>query len=85
MAEIGYEVLPAFQRNGIMRESVPEVLDYAFDKLGLQAIEAYTHLNNIASTRLLNKFKFTAHSAADADFMLLRLTGDEWHKERLNK
>jgi len=57
-AEIGYEMLPAFQRMGIMQEVFPEVIRYGFEKMKLQSIEAYTASENERSTRLLEKNSF---------------------------
>lgn len=84
-AEIGYEVLPSFQRNGVMRESIPEVLHYGFAKLGLHAIEACTHIDNHASTALLHRFGFTTERAADGALMILKLTADHWQREHFRQ
>ena len=57
-AEIGYELLPAFQGQGIMQEATSKVIAFGLDVIGLKAIEAYTHLENKNSSRLLEKFNF---------------------------
>lgn len=57
-AEIGYELDPVWQGKGIMQEAMGSVLQFAFDKTDLVKIEAYTHPENIGSTRLLKKFGF---------------------------
>ena len=57
-AEIGYELLPAFQGQGIMQEATSKVIEFALDVIGLKAIEANTHLENKNSSKLLEKFKF---------------------------
>jgi ribosomal-protein-alanine N-acetyltransferase len=57
-AEIGYELLPAFQRQGIMQEAISKVIAFGFDVLGLKTIEAYTHLENENSSKLLTKYNF---------------------------
>ena len=56
--EIGYELLPAFQLQGIMQEALSKVIAYAFDVLKLKSIEAHTHLENKSSTKLLEKHHF---------------------------
>jgi [ribosomal protein S5]-alanine N-acetyltransferase len=81
-AEIGYELLPSFQKKGVMREAVPAVLDYGFAKIGLHTIEACTHVNNLDSARLLHRFQFVRGAVVDGEFMILKLTADNWRKQR---
>ena len=57
-AEIGYELLPDFQGKGIAYEAMLVVLDYGFNIMSLNKIEAYTHKENLASIKLLEKFRF---------------------------
>jgi len=57
-AEIGYELLPQFQGKGLMSEAVKSILDYAFNEAGFEYIEAYTHRENIASKKLLERVGF---------------------------
>lgn len=56
--ELGYELLPAFHRKGIMSEAVGAILNYGFESLQLETIEAFTNKNNLASYQLLFKNKF---------------------------
>jgi ribosomal-protein-alanine N-acetyltransferase len=56
--EIGYELMIDFQSKGIMKEASERVIDYAFQTLRFQKIEAFTHNNNRNSTKLLEKFGF---------------------------
>lgn len=67
-AELGYELLPQFQGKGLMSEAVEALLKYAFDEMGIEAIEAYTHRENVASKKLLERrgFKLVADKI-DAD------------------
>jgi ribosomal-protein-alanine N-acetyltransferase len=60
IAEIGYDLNPAFQRKGIMDEALKSVIDFGFTKLNLYKIEAFTHKANESSIRLLenNRFRF---------------------------
>lgn len=60
-AELGYELLPSRQGKGIMTEAIKAVIEFAFNKAGLTTLEAYTHKDNHASTRLLQKHGFTPH------------------------
>jgi ribosomal-protein-alanine N-acetyltransferase len=64
-AEIGYELLPAFQGQGIMQEAISKVIAFGLDVIGLKAIEAYTHLENESSSKLLEKFNFRKQKNID--------------------
>jgi ribosomal-protein-alanine N-acetyltransferase len=64
-AEIGYELLPAFQRQGIMQEAASKVILFGLDVMGLKAIEAYTHPENENSSNLLKKFNFRKQEKSD--------------------
>lgn len=52
-AEVGYDLIPAFHKKGIMNEALREVLRFGFENLDLQMIEAFTQLDNLASKNLL--------------------------------
>jgi ribosomal-protein-alanine N-acetyltransferase len=58
LAELGYELFPAFQGRGLMSEAVKAVLDYGFKDRALTSIEAYTHKDNKRSKKMLAKFQF---------------------------
>lgn len=57
--EIGYELLTNFQGQGIMKEAVQKVTDYAFNTVQVQKIEAFIHRDNQNSIRLLEKLSFS--------------------------
>jgi ribosomal-protein-alanine N-acetyltransferase len=57
-AEVGYELLPDFQRKGIAQEAFPPIIDFGFKVMLLNKIEAYTHKENSSSIKLLEKFGF---------------------------
>ena len=65
--EIGYELLTNFQGQGIMKEATGKVIDYAFQTMRLQKIEAFTHNGNRNSTKLLEKFGFIKLIEADKE------------------
>lgn len=79
-AELGYELLPAYQGKGIMTEAIAAVLRFGFDQLGFTSIEAWTHPGNLRSSALLEKAGFKrdhaaeAHKPADAPEMIYSLT-----------
>ena len=56
--EIGYELLPDYQGQGIMAEATKEIIEFAVNILGIKIIEAFTHKDNQTSTKLLQKLKF---------------------------
>ncbi|WP_435925579.1 GNAT family N-acetyltransferase [Paenibacillus sp. DYY-L-2] len=57
-AEIGYELNPAYWRQGVMTEVLQEVLRFGFEDLGLNRIEAFIDPDNIRSRYLLEKTGF---------------------------
>lgn len=63
VAEVGYNLSPKFQNKGIMSEALKCVIDFGFDKLKLDKIEAFTHNKNENSKKLLEKtgFHFMEH------------------------
>jgi [ribosomal protein S5]-alanine N-acetyltransferase len=65
--EIGYELLTNFQGEGIMKEATDKVINYAFHTIRLQKIEAFTHNQNINSTKLLEQLYFIKSTAADKE------------------
>lgn len=69
-AEVGYELLPESQGRGIVTEAFSSIVDYGFNILEVSKIEAYTHKENIASTKLLEKFGFVRdpHEESKIDF-----------------
>lgn len=66
-AEIGYELLPAFQGQGIMQEAISKVIAFAHEVIGLKVIEAYTHLENKNSSKLLEKYNFRKQENMDSN------------------
>jgi len=56
--EIGYDVVRARWRQGVMGEVLPVVLNYGFASLGLHRIEATVTPGNIASAGLLQRHGF---------------------------
>lgn len=58
ITELGYGMIPSYQKRGYMQEALKRITDYAFLKMNLRVIEAYTEEKNIASRRLLEKLHF---------------------------
>jgi len=63
--EIGYELLTSFQGQGIMKEAVEKVIDYAFKTIKVKKIEAFLHRDNQSSIKLLEKFSFKKSNEPD--------------------
>jgi [ribosomal protein S5]-alanine N-acetyltransferase len=56
--EIGFELRPQFQKQGIMQEAIQSVIDFAVHTLKVHKVTATTHFENEDSIRLLTKFNF---------------------------
>ena len=63
--EIGYELLTKFQRQGIMKEAVEKVIDFALNTIRVKKIEAFLHRDNQRSIKLLEKFSFRNSNETD--------------------
>src|SRR4249920_3409734 len=63
LAEIGFELSPAFQGLGLMHEAINAVIGYAFEKISLTRIDAYTRKENAKSIRILEKNNFVLQAA----------------------
>lgn len=57
-AELGFELLPGYQGQGLMKEATRAALGFAFRELQLKFIEAWVHPENQRSISLLNKLGF---------------------------
>lgn len=66
--EIGYELLTDFQGQGIMKEAVEKVIDYAFNTIKVKNIEAFFHRDNLNSIKLLEKFSFKDSNVPDKTY-----------------
>lgn len=64
--EIGYDLAPNRWGVGLMAEAVGAVLDHAFDTLGVHRVEAFVHVDNIRSARLLGRLGFTREGTVRA-------------------
>jgi ribosomal-protein-alanine N-acetyltransferase len=57
-AEIGYELLPSFQGKGIMQEALTKVIEFGFQTMQLQILEAWVSKANNSSIRTLERNHF---------------------------
>jgi [ribosomal protein S5]-alanine N-acetyltransferase len=58
-AEIGYWLLPEYQRKGLMQEAAHPAIEYAFSGFGLHRIYALVETPNQASSKLLKRLGFS--------------------------
>ena len=56
--EIGFWLLPAYWGQGIMKEVVPEILNYGFQSMHLHRIEGIVETENTNSKKLLERLGF---------------------------
>jgi len=59
-AELGYELHPDVQGQGIMGEALKKVLAFGLEVLGLNSVEAHVHRDNLKSIKLLLDHHFEA-------------------------
>jgi ribosomal-protein-alanine N-acetyltransferase len=57
-AEIGYALHPEYWKKGLMKEAILKVLDYGYDTMQLNSIEARISPANIASAAILESTGF---------------------------
>jgi len=88
IAELGYELVPAFHGKGIMSEALEKIIEFGFNEIELKTIEAYTHKNNNDSTKLLQKYKFIKDAERrdkeNNDNIIFTLTKQNWIELILN-
>ena len=74
-AEIGYELLPENHGKGIMQEVIPRVIQFGFEEIKLQMIEAELTPRNLKSVRLLekNNFKLAEVNEENPDLVVYAL------------
>ncbi|WP_295800759.1 GNAT family protein [uncultured Microbulbifer sp.] len=86
-AEIGFALAPAHWGCGLMRQTLPALLEFAFSRLGLRRISADVDPRNLASLRLLEFLGFQReglmrqryfHLGEIQDAVILGLLRDEW-------
>ncbi|MEP6583603.1 MAG: GNAT family N-acetyltransferase [Ginsengibacter sp.] len=84
-AEVGYMLLPEFWNKGIMKETLSEVITYAFDKMNLHSIEARINPENKVSASLLISTGFVKEAYFKEDYFHNGKFGDTEVYSRLLK
>lgn len=86
-AEIGFALAPDHWGRGLMSDTLPVLVDHAFDALGLHRLEADVDPGNVRSLRLLRRLGFRREGylrerhlvdGERQDSVLLGLLADEW-------
>ncbi len=77
-AEIGYDLDPASWRKGIMTEALTGVLEFGFNQMWLQHVEALVYPANLASIRILEKLQFQKEGALRSYFRQGGVRYDHW-------
>lgn len=89
-AEIGYEISREYRRQGLMVEALHAVLQFGFEMMALNRIQAIVLSNNLPSVKLLSKLGFFEegvlreyefHREQSADLRLFSLLRTEFRKE----
>lgn len=57
-AEIGFWLLPEFWGHGIMKEAMPLICDFGFNKLGLHRVEGFVESENVNCKNAMAKLDF---------------------------
>jgi len=70
-AEIGYELHPDHQGQGMMHEAITHVLAYGFGRLGLQSITADIHPGNLRSIQILERYGFVKINGVGNTYVLM--------------
>lgn len=90
-ADIGFEMLPAHQGKGLMKEAVNAVLKYGFEKLNLDSIDGEVDPKNERSINLMKKFNFILqdeqNKTSSAEnikpvFVVYRLSKQSWLNQK---
>ncbi|MDQ7917790.1 GNAT family N-acetyltransferase [Mesonia sp. MT50] len=69
-AEVGYDLHTEYHQKGIMNEALSMLIHFSFNTLQLEKIEAFTHVENQASIKLLEKNGFQLmKSRKDLDYL----------------
>ncbi|WP_184549342.1 GNAT family N-acetyltransferase [Mucilaginibacter sp. FT3.2] len=76
-AEIGYELLPAYQGRGLMAEAIDKVIAYGFNNMHLNTITAWPAAENERSIKLLQRHQFKYAETIEG-YLVYKLDNDVW-------
>ncbi|MBS1523327.1 MAG: GNAT family N-acetyltransferase [Bacteroidetes bacterium] len=72
-AELGYEMLPEYFGQGIMREALTEMIRFGFETMQLKTIVAETRADNLRSVNALEKCGFEQNGLMDDRYLVYQL------------
>jgi ribosomal-protein-alanine N-acetyltransferase len=75
-AELGYEMLPEYFGQGIMREALTGVIRFGFEAMQLKIIVAETRMDNLRSINALEKCGFEETRKTDGGYLIYQLSSD---------
>lgn len=78
-AQTGYELHPAYWRQGIMSEALTAIVTFAFTTMGLHRIEATVDEGNNRSTGILQKLGFVHEGTSRQRLFFRDRFWDEYH------
>jgi ribosomal-protein-alanine N-acetyltransferase len=77
--EIGYDLAPAHWGRGLMAEAAAAAVGHAFESIDVYRIEAYVHVDNARSTKLLDRLGFSREGTLRAMYHF----DDRWHDHHI--
>jgi len=89
-ADIGYDLLPEYWGQGLMREALSRMIRYGFDALALHRLQGMVHPSNARSRGLLKRLGFTREGTLHEwrfyrgqfwDEICYSLLGEAWHSK----
>ncbi|MHA2366024.1 MAG: GNAT family N-acetyltransferase [Candidatus Hodarchaeales archaeon] len=92
-AEIGYDLSKNYWGQGLMTEALEALIQYGFEEMKLNRIEAFTNSENVMSERLLERFSFVKegilrkkifHKGKYQDELIYSLIIDDWKEDKVN-
>jgi ribosomal-protein-alanine N-acetyltransferase len=81
-AVLGYRIAEHASGNGYASEAVRQILEIAFDRLGLMRIESDARAENVGSVRVLERNGFVQYGHSKRSFQLDGIWYDRLHFER---
>lgn len=77
--EVGYDLTPGHRGQGLMHEALVAALEHAFEGLGVHRVEAFVHVANDSSSRLLERLGFVREGTIRAQYW----RAGAWHDHHL--
>lgn len=93
IAEIGYDLSKEYWRKGYMNEAMDAVIRFGFKEINLNRIQAFVHVENVPSYKILRKFGFVPEGILRDmyffrnqyhDHHILSLLKRDWNNEYYN-